>query len=75
MFRKIKDFLARTENTLPTRILLALGLILLIIAQIYFETREPFGGHITSAGIWNAVNKLEIINYDNVWRALPFLFG
>jgi 4-amino-4-deoxy-L-arabinose transferase-like glycosyltransferase len=72
--KKITDFLDSTEKILPKRILLALGLILLIVAQIYFETREPFGEHITDAVIWNAVSKLELVNYDNVWSALPYLF-
>ncbi len=54
---------------------LALGLALLIAAQVYFETREPLGKADLRAAVWNAVYNLQLPNYENVWRALPLLLG
>ncbi|MDP1544889.1 MAG: glycosyltransferase family 39 protein [Anaerolineales bacterium] len=70
---KTTNFRFLAENKRLKRGLLTLGLLLIAFAQIYFETHNSFRAHITRAAIWNAVNKLEIVNYDNVWRAFPLL--
>lgn len=52
--------------------LLAAGVASLSYNQYLMETRVTQGDPLPAAESWNAINKLEIINYDNVFYALPY---
>lgn len=75
MSNRLQAYARRTATAPFRRGILALGLVLLAVAQVYFNARAPLGTPNANAAIWNAVHNLELVNYDNVWKALPLLFG
>jgi hypothetical protein len=52
--------------------LLAAGIASIGYGQYLMETRPALGGPNPAAELWNTVYKLEIVNYENVIRALPY---
>jgi 4-amino-4-deoxy-L-arabinose transferase-like glycosyltransferase len=66
---------ARTVLSAPWIWLFA-GLASIAFGQYLMEGRDTIGRHSVSAEILNAVYRLQIINYDNAYHAMPyFIFG
>lgn len=71
---KIKSvFQKLIREILPARWwLLVAGIASIGYSQYLMETRVTQGDPLPAADRWNAIHKLEIINYENVVYALPY---
>jgi len=66
----------RMRVLLPARsILLIVGIASICYSQYLMEQRAPLGTPAPLAERWNAIYRLEIVNYDNVFLALPYLIA
>ena len=66
----------RIRVLLPARwILLIAGVASISYSQYLMEQRPPLGTPVPIAELWNAIYRLEIVNYDNVFLALPYFIG
>jgi 4-amino-4-deoxy-L-arabinose transferase-like glycosyltransferase len=57
------------------RWLLVAGMAAICYSQYLMENRFPLGDPNPAAENWNVVHKLEIVNYENVVAAFPYLVG
>src|SRR5262245_14779669 len=65
----------RVKSILPARwILLLAGFACIVYSQYLMETRNTLGEHSDPAEFLNAAYRLAIVNYDNVYHALPYFF-
>ncbi len=72
-FRVLREGL---RPSLPTRLaLLIAGVTSVGYSQYLMEQRIPQGVPNPLAEHWNAVYRLEIVNYDNLFFALPYFLG
>lgn len=55
--------------------LLVAGIAAFCYSQYLMENRFPLGDPNPAAETWNVVHKLEIVNYENVVAAIPYLVG
>ncbi len=72
IFRALRE---KIQNAIPRSVLLIAGLVCIGYSQYLLEQRPPQGTPNPIAETWNALYKLEIVNYDNVFFALPYFIG
>jgi hypothetical protein len=66
----------RVGATLPVRLsLVLLGIASIVYGQYLMEQRLPQGAPSLNAELWNITYRLDIPNYDNAYKALPYLIG
>jgi len=72
----LRVFFQRARAFWPARwILLIAGIASIGYAQYLVEQRIPQGQPIPDAEFWNAIYRLDIVNHDNVYFALPYFLG
>ena len=72
----LTGLLRKAGVLLPPRwVFLLVGLGCAGYSQFLMEERSPQAQHSTTAEFWNVVYRLEVINYDNVYYALPYFFA
>jgi hypothetical protein len=72
----LRVFRERVQSILPLRgIILVVGIASIGYGQSLMEQRYGGGVPLPQAEMWNAIYRLQIVNFDFVLHALPYLFG
>jgi len=73
----LQTFWITVKKFLPPHwIWFLLSLLSVAYGDYLIEKRDPIGAPLLQAQLWNAIYKLEIVNFNNVLIALPYLlFG
>ncbi len=79
LYRRAADILHTIRDRLQTNAtrwtLLLIGIACIGYSQYLMEHRLPLGTPNPIANSWNVKYRLEIVNYDNVFHALPYFLG
>jgi hypothetical protein len=70
----MRVFGERVAARFPVRlIVLIAGIVAIVYGQYLMEQRFPQGAPSLDAELWNITYRLDIPNYDNAYKALPYL--